>query len=45
MGAENVTVQNLKITAIDTERSLLMVRGAVPGPAGANVVVKAAVKK
>jgi len=45
MGAENVTIQNLKIAAIDTERSLVMVRGAVPGPKGGSVVIKAAVKK
>jgi len=45
MGAENVTIQNLKIAAIDTERSLLMVKGAVPGPKGGSVVIKAAVKK
>jgi len=45
MGAENVTIQNLKIAAIDTERSLVMVKGAVPGPKGGSVVIKAAVKK
>ena len=45
MGAEKVTVQNLKICAINTEKSLLLIRGAIPGPKGGNVVIKAAVKK
>jgi large subunit ribosomal protein L3 len=45
MGAANVTVQNLKISSIDTENSLLMIRGAIPGSKGKNVVIKAATKK
>lgn len=45
MGAENVTVQNLRISAIDKDRSLLLVKGAIPGPKGGKVVIKAAVKK
>ena len=45
MGAENVTIHNLKIAEIDTDRSLIMVRGAVPGPKGGSVIIKAAVKK
>ncbi len=45
MGAERVTVQNLKICGIDAERSLILVRGAIPGPKGGDVIVKAAVKK
>lgn len=45
MGAEQVTVQNLKICAINNEKSLLLIRGAIPGPKGGSVVIKAAVKK
>lgn len=45
MGAEQVTIQNLKISGIDKDRNLLMIKGAVPGPKGGRVVVKAAVKK
>lgn len=45
MGAVSVTVQNLKISSIDSERSLLMIKGAIPGPKGGKVVIKAAVKK
>ena len=31
-GVERVTIQNLSIVQVDAERSLLLVRGAVPGP-------------
>lgn len=45
MGAANVTVQNLKISMINKERALVMIKGAIPGPKGGKVVIKAAVKK
>ncbi|MCQ2966070.1 MAG: 50S ribosomal protein L3 [Alphaproteobacteria bacterium] len=45
LGAERVTVQNLKVVATDVERGLVMVRGAVPGFEGAYVLIKDAVKK
>jgi len=45
MGNEKVTVQNLKIHAVDAERGLILVRGAVPGTAGSLVVVRSAAKK
>jgi len=45
MGAEQVTVQNLKVCAIDVERSLLLIGGGIPGSKGGDVVIKAAVKK
>ena len=45
MGAEQVTVQNLKVSAINKDKSLIMIKGAVPGPKGGKVVIKAAVKK
>lgn len=44
MGAEQVTIQNLEVARVDTERNLLFVRGGVPGPNGAVVVVRHAVK-
>src|SRR5437764_3880206 len=40
MGNERVTVQNLRVARIDAENNLLFLRGAVPGPAGAYVVVE-----
>lgn len=44
MGAEKVTVQNLDVVRIDTERNLILVRGAVPGPRGGIVTIKNTVK-
>ncbi|GAA6177436.1 50S ribosomal protein L3 [Sulfitobacter pacificus] len=45
MGAARVTTQNLEIVKTDTERGLIMVKGAVPGSKGGWVTVKDAVKK
>lgn len=45
MGNDNVTVQNLKIHAVDAEKGLLMVTGAIPGNKGSLVVVRSAAKK
>ncbi len=44
MGAERVTVQNLEIVRVDTERNLLLVKGAIPGAPGGDVIVRPAVK-
>jgi large subunit ribosomal protein L3 len=44
LGHERVTTQNLEVVRVDAERNLLLVRGAVPGPAGADVLVRLAVK-
>jgi large subunit ribosomal protein L3 len=45
MGAENVTVQSLKVCAINKEKSLLLIKGAIPGPKGGDVIVRPAEKK
>ena len=45
MGDEQVTVQNLKIALVDAERNLIAIRGAVPGPRGGLVLVRASKKK
>ena len=44
MGAANRTGENLEVVRIDVERNLLLVKGAVPGSKGGNVIVKPAVK-
>ena len=44
MGAERVTVQNLEIVRVDVERNLLLVKGAIPGAPGGDVIVRPAVK-
>ena len=45
LGAVRVTTQNLQVVKTDSERGLIMVKGAVPGSAGGWVTVKDAVKK
>jgi large subunit ribosomal protein L3 len=45
MGAETVTTQNLTVHSIDTERNLILVKGAVPGAKGGDVILTPAVKK
>lgn len=44
MGAQKVTTQNLVVVRADAEQDLLLVKGSVPGPKGAVVVVRDAVK-
>lgn len=44
LGAERVTTQNLEIVRVDAERNLLLIKGAVPGSTGGDVIVKPAVK-
>jgi len=45
MGDERVTVQNLKVVAIDADKGLIMVKGAVPGSENSWVRITDAVKK
>ena len=45
MGAARVTTQNLQVIRTDSDRGLIMVKGAVPGSKGGWVTVKDAVKK
>jgi large subunit ribosomal protein L3 len=42
MGNERKTCKNLKVVRIDTDENLLLVRGAVPGPAGAYIFIRKA---
>ena len=44
MGHATTTVQNLKVRGVDADKGVLLVGGAVPGPKGAVVVVRTAVK-
>ena len=44
MGAANVTVQGLEVVRVDVERNLLLIKGAVPGAPGGDVIVRPAVK-
>ena len=44
MGAVRQTTQNLSVVSVDAEKNLLLVKGAVPGAKGGNILVKSAVK-
>jgi len=44
LGVEKVTIQNLKVVKIDSEKNLILVCGAVPGPKGGLVMIKNGVK-
>ena len=45
MGAETVTTQNVVIHAVDADKGLILLKGAVPGPKGGLVLVRSAAKK
>ena len=44
MGAERVTTQGLEVVRVDSERNLLLIKGAVPGAPGGHVIVRPTVK-
>jgi len=44
MGDRQVTVQTLEVVRIDAERNLLLIKGAIPGAPGGDVIVRPAVK-
>ncbi|MBA8793095.1 large subunit ribosomal protein L3 [Friedmanniella endophytica] len=45
MGVERKTVQNLAVHSVDTERNLILIKGAIPGAKGGLVVLRSASKK
>lgn len=44
-GAEKVTIQNLEVVKVDSERNILLIKGCLPGPKGSIVTIKDAVKR
>ncbi|MCP4272106.1 MAG: 50S ribosomal protein L3 [Gammaproteobacteria bacterium] len=44
MGSAKVTTQSLEVVRVDAERNLLLIKGAVPGAPGGDVIIKTAVK-
>jgi large subunit ribosomal protein L3 len=44
MGAQTITTQNLTIHAVDAEKGLILIKGAVPGPRGSLIVIRSASK-
>ena len=45
MGVEQRTVKNLRVIRVDAEENLILVRGAVPGPTGAYVLIKKRIER
>jgi len=45
MGGERKTIQNLKVVRFDKEKNLVIVKGSIPGPNGAKVIIQKATKK
>ncbi len=45
MGSDTITTQNLTVHAVDAEKGLILLKGAVPGPKGGLVVIRSAAKK
>ena len=44
MGVETVTIQNLDVVRVDLDKNVILVKGSVPGPKGAILKLKSAVK-
>jgi large subunit ribosomal protein L3 len=44
MGVDTITTQNLLVHSVDAEKSLLLIKGAIPGPTGSIVFVRSAAK-
>ena len=44
MGNDTVTTQNVTVHAVDTDKGLILLKGAVPGPKGGLVVLRSAAK-
>jgi len=44
MGAEQKCMQSLEVVRVDTDRNLILVKGAIPGAKGGNVVITPSVK-
>jgi large subunit ribosomal protein L3 len=44
MGGDTVTTQNVEVHAVDAEKGLILIKGAVPGPKGGLVIIRSAAK-
>ena len=45
MGSDSVTTQNVTVHAVDVEKGLILLKGAVPGPKGGLIVIRSAAKR
>ncbi|HVL88795.1 MAG TPA: 50S ribosomal protein L3, partial [Actinomycetota bacterium] len=44
LGHERVTIMSLEVVETDTDKGLLLIKGAIPGPKGSVVMIRSAVK-
>ena len=44
MGRKTITIQNLEVVAVDLDKNVILVKGSVPGPKGAILKIKSAIK-
>jgi large subunit ribosomal protein L3 len=45
MGNVRTTIQSLKVHAVDAEKGLILIKGAIPGASGSLVLIRTATKK
>ena len=45
LGHDRTTILSLEVVELDAERNLLLIKGAIPGPTGAIVMIRNAVKR
>ncbi|MGD9678263.1 MAG: 50S ribosomal protein L3 [Vulcanibacillus sp.] len=45
MGSDRVTIQNLEVIRVDSEKNLLLIKGSIPGPKNCFVIVRNSIKK
>ena len=45
MGSDTVTTQNVTVHAVDTDKGLILLKGAIPGPKGGVVILRSAAKR
>lgn len=45
MGGDRITTQNLKVVRVDSDKNLLLIQGAVPGPCNSYVMIRSAAKR
>ena len=45
MGSDTITTQNVTVHAVDTDKGLILLKGAIPGPKGGLVVLRSAAKR
>lgn len=45
LGGDRVTVQSLKVAAVENDKNIMLIKGSIPGPKGSIVIIKNSIKK